>query len=74
MSISKPLDKFAKAILREAEAAPLEVKLEAFKLLTAYHIGVTKVRKDRPEATAEDTFRSLKDGIMAAEAAEELKQ
>ena len=42
--IGKKLSKLADSILDEAMQAPLETKLEAFKLLTPYWIGSEKIK------------------------------
>ena len=49
-SIGRQLEELARAILDKAllDQTPLPDKLDAFKVVTAYHIGVIKAAKNLP--------------------------
>lgn len=66
MKMDQELDAFARQVMKEAKSGTLDQKLEALKLLTAYYVGVTKVRKGEPTQPDPDTFQALKNDIGKA--------
>lgn len=67
--LAKQLDELAAEILENArgEGIPLVDKLEAFKIVSAYHIGVMRAAKGR-EAEEDDrrpSFEKLRKGLRA---------
>lgn len=65
-SIGKLLEELARDILKSAshDDTPLPDKLEAFKIVTTYHIGVTKATKGRdPDDGATGSFDKLRQGL-----------
>lgn len=67
-TIGKQLEDLARDILAKAalDQTPLPDKLEAFKIVTAYHIGVTKAAKNLPPDEPEGgSFDKLRTGLRA---------
>lgn len=64
-SIGKLLEELARDILENAGHAdtPLPDKLDAFKIVTTYHIGVTKATKGREDEGAPGSFDKLRQGL-----------
>lgn len=67
-TIGPALTDLALAILDrvKGEEVPLEIQLDAFKALTAFHVGATRVAKNVPEEPAESSIGVLKDRIAFA--------
>jgi hypothetical protein len=68
MTIGPRLTELAIEILDAVRGpgTPLETKLEAFKLLTAYHVGTTRVSKHLADEEEGYSIGSLKDKIAQA--------
>ena len=64
--IGKKLSKLADAILNEALEAPLETKLEAFKLLTPYWIGSEKIKAKPDDDNDGEDFVSFTSKVKDA--------
>jgi hypothetical protein len=68
MSLSSQLRKLADEILDKAlaDATPLEQKLEAFKIISGYHVALKRVEKGRDDDAAEgQSFDKLRTGLRA---------
>ena len=58
-TIGEKLAQLAVAIADDAlESDDVELRLDAFKVLTAYHVGVSKLKK--PETSDEESFEQFK--------------
>lgn len=65
--LAKQLDELAAEILENArgEGIPLADKLEAFKIVSAYHIGVMRAAKGREAEETGPSFQTLRKGLRA---------
>jgi hypothetical protein len=64
--IGKELAQLARSILKEAMEAPLETKLEAFKLLTPYWIGSEKIKAKPDDDNDGEDFVSFTSKVKDA--------
>jgi hypothetical protein len=65
-SIGRQLEELARSILEVAlrDQTPLPDKLDAFKVVTTYHIGISKAAKNLPsDDSAGGSFDALKTGL-----------
>lgn len=66
--LAKQLDELAAEILENArgKGVPLADKLEAFKIVSVYHIGIVRAAKGREaEETDRPSFEKLRKGLRA---------
>jgi hypothetical protein len=66
-SIGPRLTDLAVKILDQVSNAPLDKQLEAFKLLTAFHVGTTRAQKGLPEEDTGDSIASLRERVANAQ-------
>jgi hypothetical protein len=67
-SIGPRLTELARQVLEEAsESADPKFRLESFKALSAFHIGVTRAEKNLPEEPDDGSIVSLKERIAASQ-------
>lgn len=65
--LAKQLEELAVEILENArgEGIPLADKLEAFKIVSGYHIGLARAAKGREADDAGPSFQELRKGLRA---------
>jgi hypothetical protein len=69
-SIGPRLTELARQVLEEAaKSEDPKFRLESFKALSAFHIGVTRAEKNLPEEPDDGSIVSLKERIAASQRA-----
>jgi hypothetical protein len=66
-SLAKQIDDLASEILEVAagEGTPLADKLEAFKIVSGYHVGMVRAAKGREADESGPSFQELRKGLRA---------
>jgi hypothetical protein len=67
-NLKDELDKIALSLASaiQQEECPLDAKLDAFKALTAYHLGLLRKNASQPAETDTKSFRAIVENIRKA--------